>query len=109
MVPVEIPGAFVMAGAQAAVRWWRWASCALISASSASQRRAMVLRLNLAEAVVEVSGPGRSAANHRISVILPVIASSCSRKAAGALTRIDFRVSIAWLRALTAVSRATLR
>jgi hypothetical protein len=67
----------------------------------------MVLRLNLAEAVVAVSGPGRSAAKRRISAILLVIASSCSRKAAGARTRIDFRVSIAWLRALTAVSRAS--
>jgi len=66
-------------------------------------------RLALAEAVVVVSGPGRKAARCRTSAILPVIASSRSRRAAGAPMMRDFNASMAWVRALTAVSRATLR
>jgi hypothetical protein len=69
----------------------------------------MARRLALAEAVVVVSGPGRRAARCRTSAILPVIASRCSRRPAGAPTTIAFSASMAWVRALTAVSRATLR
>ena len=39
-----------------------------------------------ADAVVEVIGPGRSAARWRTSVTLPRMPSSCSRSSAGALT-----------------------
>jgi hypothetical protein len=52
-VPVEIPWASSMAGAQDAVKASRSASWALISASSVSQRRASARKAALAEAVVE--------------------------------------------------------
>jgi hypothetical protein len=60
----------------------------LISASNSSQRRAIARRLALADASVEVSGPGRKATNRRRSVILPLTWSSCSRRASGEQTMI---------------------
>jgi hypothetical protein len=69
----------------------------------------MARRLVSAEAVVEVRGPGRKAARCRISVILPLSASSRSRSTLGAPTMRALSVSMAWVRPLTAVSRATLR
>src|SRR5580700_6581189 len=68
-VPVEIPWASSMAGAQDAVKASRSASWALISASSISQRRAMARKAALVEAVAERIGPGRRAARWRISAI----------------------------------------
>src|SRR5918994_913590 len=108
-VPVLMPWASTIVGAPRSTSASRPESCELISASRSSHRRAMARRLASAEAVVEVSGPGRRAARCRTSAILPVIASSCSRRAAGAPTMIALSVSMAWVRALTAVSRATLR
>src|SRR4051812_38223 len=108
-VPAPIPCAWTSSGARAAVSVSRWASWPLISSSSASQRRAIARRLAFADAAVEVIGPGRRAARCRIRAILPVMRSSRSRRAAGAPTMIAFSVTMAWVRPLTAVSRATLR
>lgn len=63
----------------------------------------------LAEAVVEVTGPGRKAANARINIIRPVMALNCSRRSWGALTRSVLSVTIAWERAFMAVSRTIFR
>jgi hypothetical protein len=57
----------------------------LISASRASQRRAMAHSACLAAAVMSVIGPGRSAEQRRIKPIL-VNGSSCSRSSPGALS-----------------------
>ena len=57
----------------------------------------MARKLAFADAVVEVSFPGQRAARRRISVILPVMPSSCSRKLAGAVTIMAFTVCMAWL------------
>ena len=73
------------------------------------QRRAIARRLVLADASVEVSGPGRKAASRRRSVILPLTWSSCSRRASGEQTIIALSVCMACVLALTAVSRAILR
>src|SRR3954462_10755346 len=108
-VPVDMPWASFRVGAQAVVRVSRSASWLLISASSISQRRARARNVALAEAVGEVIAPGLRAAKWRIRGILPVRPSRLSRRAAGALTMIVLRVTIAWVRLLTAVSRATLR
>src|SRR4051812_24437549 len=108
-VAVPVPCAATISGAHRSVSWPRWVSCDLISTSRSSQRRAMARRLALAEAVVVVGGPGRKAARCRTSAILPATASSRSRRAAGALTMMAFSASMAWVRALTAVSRAILR
>ena len=66
-------------------------------------------RFALADANVEVSGPGRKAASRRRSVILPLTWSSCSRRASGEQTMIALSVCMACVLALTAVSRAILR
>ncbi len=63
----------------------------------------------VAEAVVEEMGPGRKAANARISVIGPVMAMNSSRSIWGALTMRVLSVTITWVRAFNAVSRAIFR
>nr|WP_241671548.1 hypothetical protein [Dankookia rubra] len=60
-----------------------------------SQRRALARRAAFADAVVEVSGPGRSAAKRRMNVTWPPMPSSCSRSSAGAPTTMDLIVCIA--------------
>ena len=69
----------------------------------------MALSAALADAVVEIIGPGRSAARWRTSVSLPRMPSSCSRNSAGALTMMALSVCMAWVLAFTAASRASFR
>lgn len=102
-------GAAIRAGA-----WWQTnlsstSSSLRISASRASHRRASMRSAVVAEAVVEEMGPGRKAANARISVIGPVMAMNSSRSIWGALTMRVLSVTITWVRAFNAVSRAIFR
>jgi hypothetical protein len=108
-VPVEIPWASSMAGAQDTVKASRLTSWTLISASSVSQRHASARKAALAEAAAERMGPGLRAARCRISAILPMMRSSAWRKAAGALMMMVLSVTMACVRLFTAVSRATFR
>src|SRR5829696_1977723 len=108
-VAVAMPRAAMRSGAEAATSAPSSRSCASISSSSASQRPAMALSAAFADAVVETIGPGRIFVRCRTSASLPRMPSSCSGNSAGALTMMALSVSMAWVLALTAASRAIFK
>ena len=82
-------------------------SCVVISSARVSQRRASDRSVCFPDATGVSSGPGRSPAQ-RVTSARSVRACKGSRSTGGALTRICLSVLIAVVRALTALSRATL-
>lgn len=83
-------------------RWWP-----LFSSPRSSQRRASDRWDRLVEARTMVTEPGRSSAHRSMRAIFGRH-WSCSRSSSGTVTIRALRVTLAWVRNLTVVSRAIL-